>query len=360
MRLKSILMEATTISNMLSRFRGTLLGGLLGDCCGAPFEGEILESSDKTTLRKYFDKLEGPFFKAPFKQYTDDTAMTKSIAKCLIDNKELVIKELAKKFIQEYYKEPNRGYGAAIVTVFEKLRQTKLSDPLQPAKEQFNGSGSYGNGAAMRVSPIPLFCHNKSKDQLIDMVKNSAIITHTHKLGINGAILQALAIDLCLKSNPENFDRNSYIDNLIENLQNIEADGDEKDLGLKKETPYQNQLKEIKRLLNPVNAKPSEDEILNILGHSVAALYSVPTAIFCFLKGIQDMEEVKSDNPFRRTIEYAISLGGDTDTIASMAGSLVGALYGDTIIPENLIKHCEASDEIINLADELYKSSISE
>ena len=66
----------------------------------------------------------------------------------------------------------------------------------------------------------------------------------------------------------------------------------------------------------------------------------------------------QSDNAFRRTIEYAISLGGDADTIASMAGCLVGALHGESIITNNIIQHCEGNTDIITLANELYKVSV--
>lgn len=45
------------------KFKGSLYGGLVGDCTGAPYEGDRLQESDKITLKKYFDKLEGPMFK---------------------------------------------------------------------------------------------------------------------------------------------------------------------------------------------------------------------------------------------------------------------------------------------------------
>ena len=96
---------------------------------------------------------------------------------------------------------------------------------------------------------------------------------------------------------------------------------------------------------------PSEEEVVNMLGHSVNALYSVPTAIYCFLRNVQTAD---SDvNPFTQTLEYTISLGGDTDTIGSMACALSGAYYGDSWISEGLAKHCESSEEIILLADQL-------
>ena len=107
---------------------------------------------------------------------------------------------------------------------------------------------------------------------------------------------------------------------------------------------------EVQKLLKKKHP-PSDEEVVNVLGHSVNALYSVPTAIYCFLKSSQSSD----GNLIKHTLEYTISLGGDTDTIASMACALAGSFYSDTCIGENLIKHCEGSDEIIQLADQLYE-----
>lgn len=46
-----------------SKFRGSLLGALVGDCCGAPFEGQLMDSGTKIVLRNNLNKLEGPYFK---------------------------------------------------------------------------------------------------------------------------------------------------------------------------------------------------------------------------------------------------------------------------------------------------------
>lgn len=50
-------------------------------------------------------------------QFTDDSAMTYSLAKSLVDQKELDIVDVAKRFVKSYYQEPNRGYGMGVVTV---------------------------------------------------------------------------------------------------------------------------------------------------------------------------------------------------------------------------------------------------
>lgn len=59
----------------------------------------------------------------------------------------------------------------------------------------------------------------------------------------------------------------------------------------------------------------------------------------------------------RRTLEYAITLGGDTDTIASMAGSICGALYGEEVISKNILAHCEGLEDIQTMAGELFEAS---
>lgn len=295
------------------------------------------------------------FFSAPYKPYTDDTAMTKCIAESLIEKKGFDGVDLAKRFVREYFQDPRRGYGANVTSVFHKLKGSKFADPFGPAREQFDGLGSLGNGAAMRIAPVALFCYN-NLDNLIDVAKKSSEITHTHKLGVNGAILQTLAIRKCLLLDPKDvLNVNKYTDELIEEMVEIEKDQD--DLNPDPNYTYRSQLGVMKDLLNKDH--PNDEEVVNKLGHSVAALYSVPTAVFSFLKAQTEIPEIETDNPFRRTLQYAISLGGDTDTIASMAGAIAGAYYGYDIIGESLQKHCEGTDKIIQLADNLYELSSS-
>lgn len=66
---------------------------------------------------------------------------------------------------------------------------------------------------------------------------------------------------------------------------------------------------------------------------------------------------LQTANPFLRTLFFAISAGGDTDTIASMAGSIAGAYYGVDMIPDALQKRCELIDEVISLADKLFDAT---
>lgn len=74
--------------------------------------------------------------------------------------------KLLPRFTEEYYRQPGRGYGANVVNVFRMLRETDYSDVFRPASEQFGGSGSYGNGGAMRIVPAALFGYRHQKDAL--------------------------------------------------------------------------------------------------------------------------------------------------------------------------------------------------
>lgn len=71
------------------------------------------------------------------------------------------------RFTEEYFEQPHRGYGGSVCEVFPKLREQRYASPFGPASEQFGGSGSYGNGGAMRISPASLFAYNHTLSQLM-------------------------------------------------------------------------------------------------------------------------------------------------------------------------------------------------
>lgn len=153
--------------------------------------------------------------------------MTKSVIKCLCDKPEVDFKCMARLFVHEFYKEPRRGYGANVVEVFEKLRTTKFADIYKPAKEQFGGSGSYGNGAAMRTAPVALYLH-KNEKAMLHAAEKCAEITHTNRLGVTGAVLQCLAIRQALSVHPaDKIDPERFCGELIDKIKDYE--GNEQD-----------------------------------------------------------------------------------------------------------------------------------
>jgi poly(ADP-ribose) glycohydrolase ARH3 len=70
------------------------------------------------------------------------------------------------RFQDEYFREPNRGYGGNVRTVFEASRDKIYTDIYEGAARQFDGQGSYGNGGAMRIVPAALFGYNCDQKEL--------------------------------------------------------------------------------------------------------------------------------------------------------------------------------------------------
>ncbi|XP_076056758.1 ADP-ribosylhydrolase ARH3-like [Oratosquilla oratoria] len=340
---------------LASRFRGCLVGAVLGDCLGAPFEAE--PPTTKRLLNQYFTKLADPRLNLPFKRYTDDTAMTRCVAQSLIDKKAFDAKDMAIKFVKEYFAEPGRGYGGSVVEVFANLRASKFKDVYASAGIQFGGRGSYGNGGAMRVAPVALFGYSLDKEEVFKIAKESTQLTHSNRLGYNGAVLQVLAVHKALLLEQGTLKKENFLRELIEEMEAVEKIVEE-DILDEGENPieYVERLKKVKSLLDR-GEEVTEKEVDQILGVSIVAPLSVPTAIYTFLRIHEYLAE--SENQFLETIKYAISLGGDTDTIASMAGSIAGAYYGIEKIPHFLQKHCEGVEHAISQADQLLEFSSS-
>lgn len=290
--------------------------------------------------------------KPEFLTYTDDTAMTRALVSSLLSTPAFDEVDVAKRFAEDYQNDPDRGYGMGVISVFKKLLSTKCSDVFQPAREQFDGKGSYGNGAAMRVVGIPLAYPDVVLMKKVAEI--SAKLTHTCSLGYNGAILQALAVHYALQGQ---LDREKYLDQLIGQMKEVEGNekclADCKDLDLM-EFPFSCRLEKIKEFLQ--RGQVSKQDVIAELGNGIAALQSVPTAIYSFLRCMElDLDIPARYNNLQRTIIYCISLGGDTDTIATMAGAIAGAYYGEEQVPASWKQSCEAFAETEAAAESLYK-----
>ncbi|KAA0192385.1 hypothetical protein HAZT_HAZT002414 [Hyalella azteca] len=322
-----------------------MLGALAGDCLGAPFEMD--SSVALSVLNNYINKLADP-------KVRDDTAMTQSVAQSLIDEKSFSEVDMAKKFVRAYYKEPRRGYGANIVNVFAALKATNFKDVWAPAALQFDGSGSYGNGGAMRVAPVALFTAAASTEEAINMARDSALITHSHAQGYNGAILQCLAVRNALLSPSSSLNPQEYVEGLISTLSKMRNPREEDQDEGEGHGGFVDSLHVLQELLGRSD-QVTREEVVERLGNDVSAINSVPTAIYAFLRALQPIQGIESDSEFLRSIVYAISLGGDTDTIASMAGAIAGAYHGSQGVPEFLGRHCEAWEGALQQAEELHK-----
>jgi poly(ADP-ribose) glycohydrolase ARH3 len=292
----------------LSKFIGCLVGTAVGDSLGARREGSsaFVEVADLSP------------------RYTENTAMTIAVAESLVECKDFHYWHMAELFLRKYEQEPWRRYGHTITRVFRLMRNGKLGFGM--IDRDLYPDGSYGNGAAMRVAPVGLLYHDDPR-MLRDIAYHSAGITHSHELGLEGAALQACAVALAALAEPGELS----ITDFLGTLRMFAKPG-----------PYQGKLKTIIGFLE--NGASREDVVAK-LGNGTSCLESVPTAIYAFL----------SHRDFKSAVIYAVSLGGDADTIGAMTGAIAGACYGIEGIPSQWRETVEHHDLLDALAKRLWE-----
>lgn len=262
-----------------------MLGAIIGDIVGSLYEFR----SDKT---KSF-----PLF-SPGCSPTDDSLMTMAVGVTCVSadiHNESEFKHTLALMMREIGRQyPDAGYG-------DRFFDWLMSDTMGPY-------GSYGNGSAMRVSPVAYVA--ETLDEAETLAKWSAEVTHDHPEGIKGAQAVAAAIYLAKEGHDKDEIR-AYIEEKYYDL----------DFTL--------------------------DEIRPSYSFDVTCMGSVPQAIMCFLEA-EDFED---------TVRNAISLGGDGDTIGAMAGAIAEAYFG---VPDELQEEAMGymddteKDYYFEYADQLY------
>jgi ADP-ribosylglycohydrolase len=224
-----------------------MIGAIAGDIIGSVYE------------RNSIKKTDFPLF-SPRSRFTDDTVLTVAIADAIMEKKDYA------ETIREYgLLYPNAGYGGS----FYKWLFSENPQPYQ----------SYGNGSAMRVSPVG-FAFQTLPDVLRE-AEGSAAITHNHPEGIKGAQATAAAIFLA---------------------RNGASKG------------------EIRQYISDTFGYDLEQTLDEIRPHyffDVSCQGSVPQSIVAFLESAN----------YEDAIRKAVSLGGDSDTMACIAGGIAQAYY---------------------------------
>lgn len=273
-----------------------MIGAITGDIVGSPYEFNAFNI--KTTEFPLFSKRS---------KFTDDTVMTCAVAAALLDRQdvfhEIVLDEPVKKVFTQYMRlfgeyYPTAGYG-------DRFQSWLNSTDLEPIY-------SFGNGSAMRVSPIGWY-YSDIKD-VRRFARLSAEVSHNHPEGIKGAESVACAIFLAKEGK-----KKSEIKSFIE-----------------REFGY--------------NLDFTLDQIRDTYKMDATCQGSVPQAIRAFLEG----------ENFEDTIRLAVSIGGDSDTIACITGSISEAYYR---IPSrissatmSILKREENNEHITELKDPLLSS----
>lgn len=250
-----------------------MIGAIIGDIVGSRFEFNNHRSKD---FELFTDVCEA----------TDDSIMTLAVAKAIMETEKntkhssedyynseyySLLKRLTIKYMQEIGRNyPNCGYGG-------NFGHWIFSNNPKP----YN---SYGNGAAMRISPVGFI--GRSEQEIWDLSRTITSITHNHIEGLKGAEVTAIAIFMARFG----FTKSEIRDKINTNYY-------------------------------PLNF--TIDEIRSSYEFNETCQATVPQAIAAFLESTS----------FEDAIRTAISVGGDSDTLAAITGSIAEAYYG---VPEDL------------------------
>jgi ADP-ribosylglycohydrolase len=231
-----------------------MLGAIVGDAIGSVHEGTGTKTKDF------------PLF-VPQSTFTDDSVLTVAVAEWILTGQDLV--DLLHMYTDAY---PGRGYGG----FFYHWATARVREPYN----------SFGNGAAMRVSPVGFAF--ETMEEVLAWSKRSAEVTHNHPEGIRGAQATAAAI---------------YLARRVQDKDQIRQT-------LASEFGYDLSV----RL----------EQIRPTYGFDETCQGTVPQALAAFFESTS----------FEDAIRNAISLGGDADTLACITGGVAEAYYG--AVPRNL------------------------
>lgn len=303
-----------------------MLGAIIGDTVGSIYEGHNI------------DTTEFPFF-VERSHFTDDSVMTIAVAEWLLNDPARSQQGLEQSLVKWGHKYPHAGYGGgfsrwlshpeflytyrdpsstedtssassrdsynfrqAVRRVFKKEEAPATASARHP----YN---SYGNGSAMRASACGWLAH--SLDEALDLGKRSAIITHNHPEGVKGAQAVAAAIYLARTGATKEQIRQYIEDTFAYDLSR------------------------------------SCDEIRPEYYFDSSCQGTMPAALAAFF----------DSHDFESAVRLAVSLGGDSDTIACITGGIAEAFYHDIPAPIIDEMHRRLPDEFRSVISAFYTSA---
>ena len=294
---------------------GCLMGCVLGDALGAPFEGGPLERGVWWLLS----------LGTSSQRYTDDTTMTLDVCHSMLKSNGLDQDDLAQRFARSY--RWSRGYGPGAARTLKAIRK---GVHWSQANRMGFRDGSFGNGGAMR-SPIVGALFADSDQAIVERISAQVCeITHRHELGIEGARLVTIAAW-----------RAAHGLSLGVSEGELTSPAQE----------FSTRLLWAREQINN-EAHPTPKDIVRHLGNGISATESVVTALY--------LAATHLERSFPELITSTKRVGGDVDTILAIAGALWGIHRGPSAFPPELVSAVEKAENMAALSERLDQIQISQ
>lgn len=278
---------------------GALLGSAVGDALGAPFEFDIPNRYNETFPNPVFAGIGemqggGNFGWRPG-EFTDDTQMAIALANSIMESGGMSSHSLWEHFVA--WKSDAKDVGILTRSVLSRNERELAAQEVHSA----NGGKSAANGALMRVTPIPIAWAYASEDEVIEIARRQSSVTHHDPAAGWGAAIGAAMIY-----------RGIHGDDPIASIESILSKVDE------------DERVKFSEMLD-ANWHPSNEVEL-----------SNGTVWTCLAQAVW---AVRTTNNFEDAVVTAINLGGDTDTVACVAGAIAGAKYSVQAIPSRWLTY---------------------
>ena len=314
------------------QFVGALMGCAVGDALGAPLEGRSREQiatmegiADGFRPYRHKNRLE-----FPLGQYTDDTQLTLAIAKSLVTRGHVDPADIGAEFVKLW--ESNEIVGAGQVA-HRAVRRLMEGIPWQDAAA---ADDLPWNGAAMRIAPVGLWNCDRP-DELARDVELASFVTHRHPLAVDGAVAVATAVAHVATSGE------IETASLLAAVHRSIADRSPEFAGRVLRLSDWLSLAETAALAAIVADEGRAKG--RGFGIPVRVEPTVLASLYVFLK---------SPGDYLATVDRALRLGGDVDTVAAIAGAISGAHNGLGAIPADLVAGVKDSAEVLDLGARLF------
>jgi len=314
-------------------------GLALGDAAGMPFE--MLNREKIKKMRKkdqfFYEISEDHFMQRDLKkaEITDDTLLSLHLARFLIDNQGEIDHDQYFNNMAEYIKE-NKLIQKGVIGPSTGRSVSKI---LQDQSFTISERAGFSSGLVMKITPLGLIFKSTETEKILKAIEKIAYYSHYTDAAISAAAAAVAVISAAL----ENQDFNSIINNAFKLMQKAE------NYGLKTFQPSPYRRSEF--ILSYIENKEKEealDFISRVMGTGINSFEVLPAALAVF--------KLYKNQP-DKAIEAAVGLGGDTDTIAAVTGSFIGAYHGPDIFEKKNLDYLFKINDLNlkELADNLIK-----
>ena len=306
-----------------NQYLGAIIGHAVGDAMGFPTE---FSKREELLQNPVIEMIDSPDVGQPAGSWSDDTAMVIATIDSFIQKKYFDYKDIMDKWVKWISKSEYTPTGVAFDIGRTCLKAIKKycngTAPLQCGSTSINENG---NGSLMRILPVALYAYSKKLDDtsIHKLTNEVSSLTHAHEVSRLGCYIYVQFIICLLKGNTkqEAYKHIQYLDYSAYDMHS-----------LKLYTRILDEQIEVQRL----------DQIKST-GYIVDTLES---AMWIFMNA----------QHYKEAITASTNIGGDTDTIGAIVGSMAGIYYGFESIPSNWLDKLQRKEYLMELADKFEKS----